>query len=749
MQGVGFRPVRAPARGRAGRWPASCSTTSAACWSRSRASRRRSRASWRGCAPRRRRWRAVERVAAEALGPPASAGFAIRASPRGGAARRAGRRPTPRPATTACASCSTRPTAATATRSSTARTAARASRSCAASRTTGRSRRWPASRCARPARPSTTTPRDRRFHAQPNACPDCGPRLRLGARGDAALATRRSEPPMRCAAARSWRSRASAATTSPAAPTTRRAVARAAGAQAPRGQAVRADGRDVAAAARALVDLGAEDERAAGRRAAADRARAAGATARRWRTSVAPALGELGVMLPYTPLHHLLLADAGVPARDDERQRLRRADRLRGRGRAASGSAASPTSSWSTTARSTRAPTTRCVRAAARGAAAAAALARLRARRARRCRWPAPPLLACGAELKSTFCLAKGGRAWVGAPHRRPAQLRDAALLHRRHRALRAPVRRRRPSWSPTTCIPEYLSTKYALERDGRRHVGVQHHHAHLAACLAEHGETGPGRRARSTTAPATAPTARSGAASCWSATSRASSASGTCWPVRLPGGDARDPRAVADGLRLAGAVRGRRAAAGLAGEVDAARWRAVAELSATGFASPLTTSVGRLFDAVAALCGAPRRRVTYEGQAAMELEAASDPQEEGAYAIALEGTAAAARRARVSWPSAGGRRARRAGGRRQRALPQRGGRGHGRSLQRVAARARPRPGRALRWRVPEPRPAGANVGPGGAAGLRVLTPAALPPNDGGISFGQAAVAAAQAAARP
>ena len=98
---------------------------------------------------------------------------------RTAASRPRSSRPTPPPARTACASCSTPPTGATATRSSTARTAGRASRSCAGCPTTGRSRRWPASSCARAARPSTRTPADRRFHAQPNACPECGPTLRL------------------------------------------------------------------------------------------------------------------------------------------------------------------------------------------------------------------------------------------------------------------------------------------------------------------------------------------------------------------------------------------------------------------------------------------------------------------------------------------------------------------------------------------------------------------------------------------
>ncbi len=72
-------------------------------------------------------------------------------------------------------------TAAIATHSPTAPTAARASPSRAASPMTGRRPRWRSSRCARPARPNTTIRSNRRFHAQPNACWDCGPRLWLEA----------------------------------------------------------------------------------------------------------------------------------------------------------------------------------------------------------------------------------------------------------------------------------------------------------------------------------------------------------------------------------------------------------------------------------------------------------------------------------------------------------------------------------------------------------------------------------------
>ena len=99
-------------------------------------------------------------------------------------------------------------------------------------------------------------------------------------------------------------------------------------------------------------------------------------------------------------------------------------------------------------------------------------------------------MLACGAELKNTFCLAKGARAWVG---HHIGDLRNYETL----RSFSDGVEHFERLFAVEPAVvahdlhPDYLSTRYALERDGVELVGVQHHHAHLAACLAEHGETG------------------------------------------------------------------------------------------------------------------------------------------------------------------------------------------------------------------------------------------------------------------
>jgi hydrogenase maturation protein HypF len=546
-------------------------------------------------------------------------------------------------------------------------------------------------------------PADRRFHAQPNACPDCGPRLSLplsevvaALRGGAIVAVKgiggyhlacRADDEAAVARLRARKHRE----------------------EKPFALMV----RDVAAA-RALVALEPDDERRLLSPArpiviAAQRAAVA--------PSVAPRTPELGVMLPYSPLHHLLADGVGGPLvmtsgnrsdepiayrDDDARERLEGiADLLLTHDRPIHTRAEDSVVRGSVVLRR------------ARGYVPGALTLPIAAPR---------DVLACGAELKSTFCLARGGRAWVG-PH--VGDLRDYEAL----RSFREGVAHfeRLFAVAPEVVAhdlhPDYLSTAYALERDGVEHVGVQHHHAHLAACLAEHGDTGPAAAAIFDG------TGYGSDGTIWGGEVlvgdlRDFERAAHLWPVPLPGGDA----AIRQPWRMACAWL---AAAGVSDPlpgVDPRRWDAVARLAA-----PLTTSVGRLFDAVAALCGL-RTEVTYEGQAAMELEAVCALGDHGAYSMpgldARQAVLDVAADVRAGVPV--------------RVVSARFHAG----LARAAADAVAACGLELA------------VLSGGAfqnrvlltataehlraAGLRVLFPRALPPNDGGVAFGQAAVAAAR-----
>jgi hydrogenase maturation protein HypF len=177
-----------------------------------------------------------------------------------------------------------------------------------------------------------------------------------------------------------------------------------------------------------------------------------------------------------------------------------------------------------------------------------------------------------------------------------------------------------------------------------------------------------------------------------------------------------------------------------LAEHVDSGQWRKVAELAGSGLASPLTTSAGRLFDAVAAICGI-RARVNYEGQAAIELEAAADPEERGAYPLPGEEQLDARETIRAVLADLG------AGV----SVPVVAARFHNTVASAAAAAcARIAAGHGTELSVLsggvfqnrlllERTTAGLREG-----GMEVLTPAALPPNDGGVAYGQAAVAAAR-----
>ena len=183
---------------------------------------------------------------------------------------------------------------------------------------------------------------------------------------------------------------------------------------------------------------------------------------------------------------------------------------------------------------------------------------------------------------------------------------------------------------------PEYLSTKYAMELDGVELVGVQHHHAHIASCLADNQERGPaigvaldglGYGTDSTF---------------WGGEFLVADLSryqrvGHFESVPMPGGTA----AIKQPWRMAAAyidlLFGDAVPVGL--EVlrrNSARWRNVVQLARARLNSPLTSSVGRLFDAVAAILSI-RDSVDYEGQAAIELEQHAIASEASLYKIDID----------------------------------------------------------------------------------------------------------------
>jgi hydrogenase maturation protein HypF len=333
-------------------------------------------------------------------------------------------------------------------------------------------------------------PLDRRFHAQPNACPACGPQLSLVERSGtvisecgAALAD--AVAGLRGGAILALKSLGGFHLACLAADEATVSALRSRKRREDKPFALMATDLD---GARALVELSEREEALlVGReRPIVIARRRPGA---RVATAVAPRSRELGVMLPYSPLHHLLVLDAGqtlvmtsgnvsdepIAFRDDDAlARLAEiADLFLVHDRPIE------TRTDDSVVRATTRRATPLLIRRSRGCVPAGIPLPIAAER---------PLLACGAELKSTFCVAKGGRAWISyhigdlENYETLRSFKDGIAHFERLFAV-----------APEVVIydlhPEYLSTKYALDRDRVDTIGVQHHHAHLAACLAEHGE--------------------------------------------------------------------------------------------------------------------------------------------------------------------------------------------------------------------------------------------------------------------
>jgi hydrogenase maturation protein HypF len=246
-----------------------------------------------------------------------------------------------------------------------------------------------------------------------------------------------------------------------------------------------------------------------------------------------------------------------------------------------------------------------------------------------------PPLLAMGGELKTTFCLVKGGAA-VLSQHQ--GDLENAATYddYRKNLALYAELYDHAPVALVADRHPEYLSSKLARERAAREQIGlieVQHHHAHVAACLAEN--------VRALTAPPVLGIVLDGVGwgddgTLWGgefllANYREYTRLATFKPVAMPGG----AQAVREPWRnlyahlmaeMGWAAFTSNFAALAAHAFLAAKPRATLDtMIGRNLNSPRASSCGRLFDAVAAAVGVCRERQAYEGEAAMQLEALVD----------------------------------------------------------------------------------------------------------------------------
>ncbi len=229
-------------------------------------------------------------------------------------------------------------------------------------------------------------------------------------------------------------------------------------------------------------------------------------------------------------------------------------------------------------------------------------------------------VLAVGAELKNTVGLAIGGEALLSV-HLGDLDHPRAILAFEQAVADLVELVGRGPDLVAHDLHPEYLSTKFALAAELAPTVGVQHHHAHLASCLVDNGWSGE----RGPVLGVTFDGLGLGTdGNLWGGEFLLGGA-GHCERVAtlrstpMPGGEAaiREPwRMAVSHLHSAGlAIPGLGALADADEAVDTVAHGA-------HDSAPPTTSMGRLFDAVAALCGVPAgRSVNYEGQAAIQLE--------------------------------------------------------------------------------------------------------------------------------
>ena len=230
-------------------------------------------------------------------------------------------------------------------------------------------------------------------------------------------------------------------------------------------------------------------------------------------------------------------------------------------------------------------------------------------------------LLACGGHLKNTYCLGKGRQAFV-SHHIGDLENLETLTSFREGIEHYQRLFDISPQAVAYDLHPEYLATKYALDSDIPQKIGVQHHHAHIASVIAEHGLSGK------VIGVAADGTGYGTDEAVWGCEIMAADLLGFerlahLRYVPLPGAGMaiRQPwRMAATYLLQTYGEAFLQLDIPFVRQLDRSKWHTLAQMMARTINCPPTSSLGRLFDAVAALVGLPGE-VLYEGQAAIALE--------------------------------------------------------------------------------------------------------------------------------
>jgi hydrogenase maturation protein HypF len=335
--------------------------------------------------------------------------------------------------------------------------------------------------------------------------------------------------------------------------------------------------------------------------------------------TVAPGNPHLGIMLPYTPVHHLLLrAVQGTPLvmtsgnRTDEPIAYRDDEALT--------RLAGIADLFLVHNRPIRVRCDDSVTRVVDGVELPLRRSRGYAPRPIELPFECPvPILAVGGQLKGTFALGRGRQAFL-SHHLGDLDHYDAYQAFEADVGLYEQLFAIRPEVICHDLHPDYATSRYARERGARLCtplLGVQHHHAHMASCMAEHGLR------ESVIGVSCDGTGYGTDGAVWGGEFLVGDYTGFRRAahlryVGLPGGD----QAVREPWRMAAAhlVDAGVDFSVLRGRILPVELRTVEKMLERRFNTPLTSSAGRLFDAAAALAGV-RDRVNYEGQAAVELE--------------------------------------------------------------------------------------------------------------------------------